>query len=74
MKLFKCFLKLAVKECESGQFLDIDSQECRDCPAGTHATGRTARFEEWDTLPKGFSVTTEGFVGRGGGPNQNCTA
>lgn len=48
--------------CSSGQFLDLnDNQECRPCPAGTYSLGGGVRFDDWDKLPDGFSVSTEGL-------------
>ena len=48
--------------CPEGNFLDIDGdQQCKPCPAGTYSMGGGIRFEDWEKLPKGFSVKTESF-------------
>ncbi|XP_013411931.1 UPF0577 protein KIAA1324-like homolog isoform X2 [Lingula anatina] len=50
--------------CEAGQYLEIQGdQECHKCPAGTFSLGGGVRFEEWQGIPKGFAVETEGFQG-----------
>ncbi|KAL4226884.1 hypothetical protein ACF0H5_014862 [Mactra antiquata] len=53
------------KECEGGQFLNMDSQECEACPAGTYSSGSNAFLDDWETLPKGFSKQTETFSSYG---------
>jgi hypothetical protein len=40
--------------------LDIQSNDCRVCPAGTYSLGNATRYEEFTELPSGFSV--ENFV------------
>ncbi|MFT7804350.1 UPF0577 protein KIAA1324-like isoform X1 [Arapaima gigas] len=40
--------------CEAGEFLDMDTQECQKCAAGTYSLGTGVGFDEWDTLPPGF--------------------
>ncbi|CAI5446907.1 unnamed protein product [Caenorhabditis angaria] len=42
--------------CPPGQYLDIDSQQCRACRAGFFSLGGGVRFEEFVTLPAGFSI------------------
>uniref|UniRef100_A0A8C6TB00 Si:ch211-163l21.8 n=1 Tax=Neogobius melanostomus TaxID=47308 RepID=A0A8C6TB00_9GOBI len=38
----------------STEFLDMQSQECRKCAAGTYSLGTGVAFDEWDSLPHGF--------------------
>ncbi|KAG8577057.1 hypothetical protein GDO81_010050 [Engystomops pustulosus] len=41
--------------CDSGQFLDIKTQSCTECAAGTYSLGTGIKFDEWDEMPSGFS-------------------
>uniref|UniRef100_A0A8C7Y853 Endosome-lysosome associated apoptosis and autophagy regulator family member 2a n=1 Tax=Oryzias sinensis TaxID=183150 RepID=A0A8C7Y853_9TELE len=41
--------------CRAGEFLEMSSQECTQCPAGTYSLGSGIRFDQWDSLPPGFS-------------------
>uniref|UniRef100_H2ZGD3 MRH domain-containing protein n=1 Tax=Ciona savignyi TaxID=51511 RepID=H2ZGD3_CIOSA len=45
--------------CDAGSYLDLGSQECRQCPPGTYSLGSGVRFDEWDGLPKGFETYAE---------------
>lgn len=42
--------------CEPGHYLDLDSQHCRPCNPGFFSLGGGIRYEEFVTLPSGFSV------------------
>ncbi|WKY06900.1 hypothetical protein Q1695_006799 [Nippostrongylus brasiliensis] len=42
--------------CSAGNYLDIMTESCRPCPPGQYSLGGGARFEEFYTLPPGFSV------------------
>ncbi|KJH40652.1 hypothetical protein DICVIV_13387 [Dictyocaulus viviparus] len=42
--------------CVAGNYLDIVTQSCRPCLPGQYSLGGGARFEEFYTLPPGFSV------------------
>ncbi|KAH7723582.1 Protein Y73F8A.5 [Aphelenchoides avenae] len=42
--------------CSAGRYLDMESQECRVCPAGTYSLGDGVRYEEFTQFPPGFSV------------------
>ncbi|CAN0136335.1 unnamed protein product [Lampetra planeri] len=44
--------------CGVGEYLDLRSQECSACAAGTFSLGSGVRFDEWDELPPGFAVHT----------------
>ncbi|ELU11200.1 hypothetical protein CAPTEDRAFT_146099, partial [Capitella teleta] len=49
--------------CDVGQYLDMDGdQECHPCPPGSYSLGGGARFDDWEKLPTGFSVTNEQFI------------
>ena len=51
-------------KCKEGEFLDLNGdQECKPCPAGTYSLGGGIRFDDWDHLPKGFTINSEGFKG-----------
>ncbi|XP_053318278.1 endosome/lysosome-associated apoptosis and autophagy regulator family member 2 isoform X1 [Spea bombifrons] len=41
--------------CASGEFLDIKTQLCSPCPSGRYSLGTGIKFDEWDTMPHGFS-------------------
>ncbi|CAJ0944245.1 unnamed protein product [Ranitomeya imitator] len=41
--------------CDSGQFLEIKTQSCTECAAGTYSLGTGIKFDEWDEMPSGFS-------------------
>ncbi|XP_051524382.1 endosome/lysosome-associated apoptosis and autophagy regulator 1-like [Myxocyprinus asiaticus] len=40
--------------CNEGEFLDMRTQECKKCVAGTYSLGTGVAFDEWDSLPVGF--------------------
>ncbi|XP_065103054.1 endosome/lysosome-associated apoptosis and autophagy regulator 1 [Paramisgurnus dabryanus] len=40
--------------CNEGEFLDMRTQECQKCVAGTYSLGTGIAFDEWDSLPAGF--------------------
>ncbi|KAM9752012.1 endosome/lysosome-associated apoptosis and autophagy regulator 1 isoform 1-T1 [Menidia menidia] len=46
--------------CNEGEFLDMQSQQCQKCAAGTYSLGTGVSFEEWDSLPVGFVTNNEG--------------
>uniref|UniRef100_A0A7N6A7U5 Uncharacterized protein n=1 Tax=Anabas testudineus TaxID=64144 RepID=A0A7N6A7U5_ANATE len=37
--------------CSEGEFLDMRSQKCQKCAAGTYSLGTGVAFDEWDSLP-----------------------
>uniref|UniRef100_A0A673BME6 UPF0577 protein KIAA1324-like n=1 Tax=Sphaeramia orbicularis TaxID=375764 RepID=A0A673BME6_9TELE len=41
--------------CKAGEFLEMSAQECTQCAAGSYSLGSGIRFDEWDSLPAGFS-------------------
>uniref|UniRef100_H2UWY3 Endosome-lysosome associated apoptosis and autophagy regulator 1 n=1 Tax=Takifugu rubripes TaxID=31033 RepID=H2UWY3_TAKRU len=41
--------------CSEGEFLDMQSQRCKKCAVGTYSLGTGIAFDEWDSLPSGFS-------------------
>lgn len=54
---------LTAFSCSEGEFLDMQSQQCQKCAAGTYSLGTGVAFEEWDNLPSGFvthGVNTNG--------------
>ncbi|KAJ8017113.1 hypothetical protein DPEC_G00014390 [Dallia pectoralis] len=40
--------------CNEGEYLDMSSQKCQQCSAGTYSLGTGVAFDEWDTLPTGL--------------------
>ncbi|XP_061644607.1 endosome/lysosome-associated apoptosis and autophagy regulator 1 [Phyllopteryx taeniolatus] len=50
--------------CNEGEFLDMRTQLCQKCAAGTHSLGSGVAFDEWDRLPTGFitlGINTNGW-------------
>ncbi|XP_072241815.1 endosome/lysosome-associated apoptosis and autophagy regulator family member 2 isoform X1 [Leuresthes tenuis] len=41
--------------CKAGEFLEMSAQECTPCAAGSYSLGSGIRFDQWDTMPAGFS-------------------
>ncbi|XP_059723918.1 endosome/lysosome-associated apoptosis and autophagy regulator 1 isoform X4 [Haemorhous mexicanus] len=62
--------------CKAGEFLEMQTQTCRPCAAGTYSLGTGVRFDEWDEVPHGFAnVATNLEVDDGfGDAAENCTA
>ncbi|XP_065674397.1 endosome/lysosome-associated apoptosis and autophagy regulator family member 2 isoform X2 [Hydra vulgaris] len=42
--------------CAPGQYLDIVTQSCLNCPEGLFSSGDTKRYSTWPSLPEGFST------------------
>ncbi|XP_072537897.1 endosome/lysosome-associated apoptosis and autophagy regulator 1 [Salminus brasiliensis] len=40
--------------CNEGEYLDMKTQECQKCAAGTYSLGTGVAFDEWDSMPAGF--------------------
>uniref|UniRef100_UPI00398F5360 endosome/lysosome-associated apoptosis and autophagy regulator family member 2 n=1 Tax=Pristiophorus japonicus TaxID=55135 RepID=UPI00398F5360 len=61
--------------CGSGEFLELFNQTCRKCVAGSYSLGSGIRFDEWDTLPLGFSTVAR-FVEDGAAisDGENCSS
>ncbi|XP_077370287.1 endosome/lysosome-associated apoptosis and autophagy regulator 1 [Festucalex cinctus] len=50
--------------CSEGEFLDMRTQLCQKCAAGTYSLGSGVAFDEWDRLPTGFvtlGINTNGW-------------
>lgn len=62
---------LTAFSCEEGEYLDMKTQECQKCAAGTYSLGTGVAFEEWDSLPAGF--ISHGINMDIGNINSNCT-
>ncbi|XP_059359670.1 endosome/lysosome-associated apoptosis and autophagy regulator 1 [Carassius carassius] len=57
--------------CNEGEFLDMRTQECQKCVAGTYSLGTGVAFDEWDTLPSGF--VSHGISMNLGDTHTNCS-
>uniref|UniRef100_A0A8C2G974 Si:ch211-163l21.8 n=1 Tax=Cyprinus carpio TaxID=7962 RepID=A0A8C2G974_CYPCA len=57
--------------CNDGEFLDMRTQECQKCVAGTYSLGTGVAFDEWDTLPTGF--ISHGISINSGYTQTNCS-
>ncbi|XP_017261413.1 endosome/lysosome-associated apoptosis and autophagy regulator family member 2 [Kryptolebias marmoratus] len=42
--------------CKAGEFLEMSAQECTQCAAGSYSLGSGIRFDQWDSMPTGFST------------------
>ncbi|XP_077565494.1 endosome/lysosome-associated apoptosis and autophagy regulator family member 2-like isoform X1 [Stigmatopora nigra] len=40
--------------CSAGKYLDMSTQSCTPCAAGSYSLGSGLRFDQWDALPTGF--------------------
>eukprot|EP00066_Takifugu_rubripes_P007346 XP_003972802.2 PREDICTED: UPF0577 protein KIAA1324-like [Takifugu rubripes] len=40
--------------CPAGMFLEMNSQRCTPCEAGSYSLGSSLRFDQWDVIPAGF--------------------
>ncbi|MEQ2199640.1 Endosome/lysosome-associated apoptosis and autophagy regulator member 2 [Xenoophorus captivus] len=41
--------------CPAGMFLEMSSQLCTPCAAGSYSLGSGLRFDQWDAIPAGFT-------------------
>uniref|UniRef100_A0A8K9X4H4 MRH domain-containing protein n=1 Tax=Oncorhynchus mykiss TaxID=8022 RepID=A0A8K9X4H4_ONCMY len=41
--------------CAAGEFLEMSAQQCTTCAAGSYSLGSGVRFDQWDTIPAGFT-------------------
>ncbi|XP_026189393.1 UPF0577 protein KIAA1324 [Mastacembelus armatus] len=57
--------------CSEGEFLDMQSQQCEQCAAGTYSLGTGVAFDEWDGLPTGF--VTHGVTLNAWNAHTNCS-
>ncbi|KAM9856084.1 endosome/lysosome-associated apoptosis and autophagy regulator 1 [Aulostomus maculatus] len=57
--------------CSEGEYLDMSTQECQKCAAGTYSLGTGVAFDEWDSLPTGF--VTQGMNSNGGDAHTDCS-
>ncbi|KAM4609945.1 endosome/lysosome-associated apoptosis and autophagy regulator 1 [Polymixia lowei] len=58
--------------CREGEFLDMRTQECQKCAAGTFSLGTGVAFDEWGSLPTGF--VTHGMNMNEGDAHTNCSS
>uniref|UniRef100_A0A7N6FB56 MRH domain-containing protein n=1 Tax=Anabas testudineus TaxID=64144 RepID=A0A7N6FB56_ANATE len=57
--------------CSEGEFLDMRSQKCQKCAAGTYSLGTGVAFDEWDSLPTGF--VTQGVTVNDWNAHTDCS-
>ncbi|XP_072290983.1 endosome/lysosome-associated apoptosis and autophagy regulator family member 2 [Eucyclogobius newberryi] len=61
--------------CQAGQFLEMSAQECTPCAAGSYSLGSGVRFDQWDSLPAGFSsVASSGDSSSHAPDNLSCNS
>uniref|UniRef100_A0A8C9XZ41 Endosome-lysosome associated apoptosis and autophagy regulator family member 2b n=1 Tax=Sander lucioperca TaxID=283035 RepID=A0A8C9XZ41_SANLU len=41
--------------CPAGKFLEMTTQQCTPCVAGSYSLGSGLRFDQWDAIPAGFT-------------------
>uniref|UniRef100_A0A672J1D1 Si:dkey-153k10.9 n=1 Tax=Salarias fasciatus TaxID=181472 RepID=A0A672J1D1_SALFA len=41
--------------CPAGMFLEMSTQQCTPCAAGSYSLGSGLRFDQWDAVPAGFT-------------------
>uniref|UniRef100_A0AAX7VU70 MRH domain-containing protein n=1 Tax=Astatotilapia calliptera TaxID=8154 RepID=A0AAX7VU70_ASTCA len=41
--------------CPAGKFLEMSTQQCTPCAAGSYSLGSGLRFDQWDAIPAGFT-------------------
>jgi len=61
-------------ECGTGQYLDVNSLTCQDCAAGTYSSGSSVRYDDFETLPAGFSSHVQSFKIHSDSEAINCSA
>lgn len=67
-------MSLAAFSCEAGEFLEMSSQECTQCAAGSFSLGSGIRFDEWEDIPPGFNslvTSLDNAANRHEGPSCN---
>uniref|UniRef100_A0A8C7N7L0 Endosome-lysosome associated apoptosis and autophagy regulator family member 2 n=1 Tax=Oncorhynchus kisutch TaxID=8019 RepID=A0A8C7N7L0_ONCKI len=61
--------------CAVGEFLEMSAQQCTPCAAGSYSLGSGVRFDQWDTIPAGFtSLATYMDPGPSGEESQACNS
>lgn len=45
----------AAFSCPAGMYLEMTSQQCTPCVAGSYSLGSGLRFDQWDAIPAGFT-------------------
>uniref|UniRef100_A0A674BW37 Endosome-lysosome associated apoptosis and autophagy regulator family member 2b n=1 Tax=Salmo trutta TaxID=8032 RepID=A0A674BW37_SALTR len=61
--------------CAAGEFLEMSAQQCTPCAAGSYSLGSGVRFDQWDTIPAGFtSLATYMDPGPSGEESQACNS
>ncbi|KTG01505.1 hypothetical protein cypCar_00026788 [Cyprinus carpio] len=58
--------------CEAGEFLEMSSQQCTSCAAGSYSLGSGVRFDQWDSIPAGFSSLAT-YMDSGGSGDDSMT-
>jgi len=47
-------------KCPAGTYFNSNINSCDECPPGSYSVGsQSIRFDQWDVLPEGFTVTSE---------------
>ncbi|KAF7650547.1 hypothetical protein LDENG_00123780 [Lucifuga dentata] len=61
--------------CPAGKFLEMSTQQCTPCAAGSYSLGSGLRFDQWDAIPAGFtSLASYMDSGMSGEDSQACSS
>ncbi|XP_029901434.1 UPF0577 protein KIAA1324-like isoform X1 [Myripristis murdjan] len=61
--------------CAAGEFLEMSTQQCTPCAAGSYSLGSGVRFDQWDAIPAGFtSLASYMDPGPSGEDSQACNS
>lgn len=57
--------------CAAGEFLEMSSQQCTPCASGSYSLGSGLRFDQWDSIPEGFTSLAT-YIDPSGEDSQAC--
>uniref|UniRef100_A0A3P9J1C4 MRH domain-containing protein n=1 Tax=Oryzias latipes TaxID=8090 RepID=A0A3P9J1C4_ORYLA len=61
--------------CQAGMFLEMSTQQCTPCAAGSYSLGSGLRFDQWDAIPVGFTNLASFLdLGPNGEDVQSCNS
>nr|XP_006628357.2 PREDICTED: UPF0577 protein KIAA1324 homolog [Lepisosteus oculatus] len=59
--------------CKAGEFLEMKTQSCVPCAAGTYSLGTGVRVDEWDVVPPGFVTLGSDLDANPSSSYSNCS-
>ena len=54
------FLNYLGDPCDPGMYLEMKSQECKDCQPGTYSQSATTEIDHWENMPPDFHFYSVG--------------